>query len=111
MQVLLRDRWIALPLSANCAKCLLRDPSVVARLIDWCGSDRSIVHAEQSMDSANRSTARNRATLGCVNLCVLTVLAILGHVNLCKLTFEPCWDQLVKEWFEKHFKMPNHLDL
>ena len=46
-------------LSVNCAKCLLRDPSVVARSIDWCANDRSIVRAEQSMDSANRSTARN----------------------------------------------------
>ena len=38
---------------------LLRDPSVVARSIGWCANDRSIVRAEQSMDSANRSTARN----------------------------------------------------
>ena len=59
MQVSLRDRWIALPLSVNCAKCLLRDPSMVARSIDWCANDRFIVRAEQSMDSANRSTARN----------------------------------------------------
>ena len=47
-------------LSVNCAKCLLRDPSMVARSIDWCANDRSIVRAEQSMDSANRSTARNK---------------------------------------------------
>ena len=46
-------------LSVNCTKCLLRDPSVVARSIDWYANDRSIVRAEQSMDSANRSTARN----------------------------------------------------
>ena len=46
-------------LSVNCAKCLLSDPSVVARSIDWCANDRSIVRAEQSMDSANRSTMRN----------------------------------------------------
>ena len=59
MQVSLRDRWIALPLSVNCAKCLLRDPSVVARSIDWCANHRSIVRAEQSIDSANLSTARN----------------------------------------------------
>ena len=63
MQVSLRDRWIALPLSVNCAKCLLRDPSVVARSIDWCANHRSIVRAEQSMDSANLSTARNMLNL------------------------------------------------
>ena len=34
MQVSLRDQWIALPLSVNCAKCLLRDLLVVARSID-----------------------------------------------------------------------------
>ena len=62
MQVSLRDQWIALPLSVNCAKCLLRDLLVVARSIDWCANDRSIVRAEQSMDSANRSTARNIPT-------------------------------------------------
>ena len=45
-------------------KMLLRDPLVVARSIDWCANDRSIVRAEQSMDSANRSTARNISTKG-----------------------------------------------
>ena len=68
MQVSLRDRWIALPLSVNCAKCLLRDPSVVARSIDWCANDRFIVRAEQSMDSANRSTARNTDTMRILHL-------------------------------------------
>ena len=37
---------------------------MVARSIDWCANDRSIVRAEQSMDSANRSTAHNIATGG-----------------------------------------------
>ena len=45
--------------------CCMCDPPVVARSIDWCANDRSLVRAEQSMDSANRSTARNKYMRNC----------------------------------------------